>query len=399
MESESNGRKKIAIIGANEFQRPLIRKANELGYETHVFAWQQGSVGAKDAYRYYPISIVDKEEILAECRKIGVDGVATIGSDLGAITVSYLAEQMGLTGNTKKCQVLSTNKYQMRKAFAEAGIAVPEFELVDTSDCLAKFRERNMKLPLIVKPTDRSGSRAVTLVLTEEELKGAVAAAVECSFQKKAIMESFLHGSEYSCECMSVHGDHHFLAMTKKFTTGYPHYIETGHLEPSGLDRDTEERAVSTVIKALDALKIMEGASHSEFRIDADGEIHMIEVGARMGGDCIGSHLVWLSTGYDFLKMVIDNAVGQPVVFEQAHPSQVAYIRFVHDMEDYVLFRQIQERFPNRICESFGLQDFSTERMHDVTDSSSRYGYYIVTCRTVEDLEETIGREQLDELE
>ena len=323
----------------------------------------------------------------------------TIGSDLGAITVSYLAEQMGLVGNTKECQVLSTNKYQMRRAFAEAGIAVPEFELVDTSDCLTKLHERKMELPLIVKPTDRSGSRAVTLVLTEGELKGAVATAVECSFQKKAIMESFLQGSEYSCECMSVHGSHHFLAMTKKFTTGYPHYIETGHLEPSDLDKETEDRAVSTVIKALDALKIKEGASHSEFRIDSNGEIHMIEVGARMGGDCIGSHLVWLSTGYDFLKMVIDNAVGQPVSFEREHPSQAAYIRFVHDMEDYVLYRQIQERFPNRICESFGLQNFSTECMHDVTDSSSRYGYYILTCSTVGDLEEMIGREQLDELE
>ena len=37
--------KKIVIIGANSFQNPLILKAKEMGFETHVFAWQDGSVG------------------------------------------------------------------------------------------------------------------------------------------------------------------------------------------------------------------------------------------------------------------------------------------------------------------------------------------------------------------
>lgn len=38
--------KKIVIIGANDFQRPLIKKAGEMGYETHVFAWRDGATGA-----------------------------------------------------------------------------------------------------------------------------------------------------------------------------------------------------------------------------------------------------------------------------------------------------------------------------------------------------------------
>ena len=35
--------KKIVIIGANDFQKPLIQKAGEMGYETHVFAWERRS--------------------------------------------------------------------------------------------------------------------------------------------------------------------------------------------------------------------------------------------------------------------------------------------------------------------------------------------------------------------
>ena len=55
---------KIVIIGASDFQNPLILKAKEKGYETHVFAWQDGSVGEHTADYFYPVSITEKEKIL-----------------------------------------------------------------------------------------------------------------------------------------------------------------------------------------------------------------------------------------------------------------------------------------------------------------------------------------------
>lgn len=53
-------KKKVAIIGANEFQNLLILKAKELGYETHVFSSPFGKVGEKTADYFYHISIFDK---------------------------------------------------------------------------------------------------------------------------------------------------------------------------------------------------------------------------------------------------------------------------------------------------------------------------------------------------
>ena len=92
--------KKIAIIGASYLQNPLILKAKELGFETHVFAWQCGDVGERTADFFYPISIVEKDLILAKCKEIGIDGVCSIGSDLANIVVSYVAASMGLVSNT-----------------------------------------------------------------------------------------------------------------------------------------------------------------------------------------------------------------------------------------------------------------------------------------------------------
>ena len=95
-----NARKKnIAIIGANEFQNPLILAAKEMGYTTHVFAWQAGDIGEKTADYFYPVSIVELDRILDICRKLDLAGIVSIGSDLASITVNYVAEQLGLTGN------------------------------------------------------------------------------------------------------------------------------------------------------------------------------------------------------------------------------------------------------------------------------------------------------------
>ena len=126
--------KKIVIIGANDFQRPLIKKAGEMGYETHVFAWRDGATGAGDADFFYEISITEKEPILEICRKIQPDAVATIGSDLANITVQYLAEKLGLPGNSSACIENSTNKFAMRIAFQKAGIPVPFFQAVSVGD-------------------------------------------------------------------------------------------------------------------------------------------------------------------------------------------------------------------------------------------------------------------------
>ena len=63
-------KKNIAIIGANEFQNPLILAAKEMGYTTHVFAWQAGDIGEKTADYFYPVSIVELDRILAQLGQI-----------------------------------------------------------------------------------------------------------------------------------------------------------------------------------------------------------------------------------------------------------------------------------------------------------------------------------------
>lgn len=365
--------KKIVIIGANDFQNPLILKAKEMGFETHVFAWQDGSIGERTADFFYPISIVERDRILKECEKIRPDAVASIGSDLAMLTVNEVAGKLKLPCNSMECTQISTNKYAMRRAFQAAGVPVPGFVSIDAKTPVEKVKE--LKLPVIVKPTDRSGSRGITKLTDWKEFSEAQKLAVENSFEKKAIVEEYLTGKEYSCECISYEGAHYFLALTKKYTTGEPHFIETGHLEPSGLSQVQIEKVKDAVFQALTALKVENGASHTEFMIDETDKVKIIEVGARMGGDCIGSDLVPLSTGYDYVRMVIDVAYGKKPDFRKLRQEGAACIRFVFHKQDLELLERLKSEMPENIHFISEIKPVCEGR---VTDSSTRFGYYIL---------------------
>ena len=366
-------KKRLVIIGAGDFQNRLILKAKELGYETYVFSWEHDAIGKNNADYFYPISITEKEAILKQCQIIKPCGVCSIASDLAAITVNYIAENLGLPGNKVKYTEMQTNKYQMRRVLQYAGISCPKFVLADKDFSVKKLAD--FRFPVIVKPTDRSGSRAITKCETSDEIKSAIKNACDVSFEKKAIVEEFIDGHEYSMETISYNGKHYYLATTKKFTTNAPHFIETAHIQPSDLDKITNDKAIQTVFKALTALHIENSAGHSEFRVDKDGNIHIIEVGARMGGDCIGSDLVYLSTGNDFMKMVIDVACGKmPEIISCISPKYVQ-IKFLFTQQDINDLERIKIETPEKI---YRISDIDMNNIGNITDSSTRLGYYII---------------------
>lgn len=380
--------KKIVIIGANSFQNPLILKAKEMGYETHVFAWQDGSIGERTADYFYPISIVEKDEILEKCREIQPDAVVTIASDLANITVQYVASRLGLPSNSDENILISTNKYAMRQAFMDNGVASPKFAKVSEETDLAEATAQ-MTYPVIVKPTDRSGSRGITKANQFDEMPAAVKVAIENSFEKCAIIEEFIDGEEYSCECVSYGGKHHVLAVTKKYTTGYPHFIETGHMEPAPISKELRDKVAAEIPKALDALQIQNGASHSEFKITDEGEVRIIEIGSRMGGDCIGSHLVHLSTGYDFVKMVIQTALGEEPALIPEHGPKYAGIRFIFNKEDLKVYEDVQNNQPRLINYVSEIEEVGE---HEVVDSSTRFGYFIIVSDSEQEVKEILER-------
>ena len=141
--------KTLAVIGASYLQRPLVVKAKEMGLRVICFAWARGAVCEELADRFYPVSIVEKEEILRICREESIDGICTIASDVASPTVAYVAEHLGLPGNSYSSALKANDKFKMRSAFLEAGIRCPRF--MHTRVVVETLPE-SWGYPLIVKP-------------------------------------------------------------------------------------------------------------------------------------------------------------------------------------------------------------------------------------------------------
>lgn len=385
-------KKNLVIIGANEFQNPLILRAKELGYVTHVFAWESGDVGEYSADYFYPISIIEKERILEVCRVIKPVGIVSIASDLAAITVNYVAEALGLVGNGMDSAMVSTNKHLMRRAFEKAGLPSCKSVLVDEDFDLDSLQ---MDYPLIVKPTDRSGSRGIFKVTRPEALQKAIDFARAPSFEKKVLVEEFAEGREYSIEYISFEGEHHFLACTEKFTTGAPMFVETGHLQPpKHMDAGTLEKIQALIPRVLDSLGVRYGASHTELKIDRNGSIKLIECGARMGGDCIGSDLVYISRGIDFVRAVIDVACGIKPVFEPVREPKISAIRFIFNEQELACLENIRRLHPENIYRASEILPIDGR---EISDSSTRYGFYILAADSMEQMSSILRMSGLDD--
>ena len=370
-------KRKIAIIGASLFQDPLILKAQEMGLETHVFAWKTGDIGESLADYFYPISTREKDRILQRCREVGVGGIISIGSDLAMDTVNYVADKMGLVGNSLEATRISMNKHCMREAFEKNGDPSPKSIMVDMDTDLSKLPE--LTYPIIVKPTDRSGSRGVNKLESPEGLAEAIAVATDVSFEDKALVEEFAEGDEYSVEYISYRGKHYLLAVTKKFTTGAPHFIETGHIQPADISDELKEKIRKAADHALDTLMLENGAAHVELKVDKNENIKFIEIGGRMGGDFIGSDLVQLSTGYDFVGNVVRIAMGDGIDEPEIKKVRTVGIRFITGKDDLRDYSEMKKKNPGCI-----IKDKVDRRIllkADPTNIYDRCGYYIYEVR------------------
>lgn len=363
---------RLVILGTNEYQNPLILRAKELGYETHVFGWKTGAIGESTADVYHDVNIMDYKTLWNKVQKVNPCGVASIASELAMHPMNFLLRKMGIPCNSIETERIATNKYLMRCVMRDNGIDGPLFTLVEEGfdkSCVKEF-----EYPLIIKPVDLSSSRGVMKINTENDLGGAIEYAMGWSKTKQCILEEFIEGPEYSGESIAYNGQYKLLAITEKTTTGAPHFVETGHKQPANLSVDVIRRVEDTLYKAFAAMGIRYGAVHPEFKITKEGRICFMEIGARMGGDCIGSDLVPISSGYDYMGMVISCGCGKEPNFEKIREPREARIKYIITKEDLDEFHRIQKETPEIITRHSVIDEVTD---NPILKSADRAGYYI----------------------
>ncbi len=301
--------KKILIIGASVLQLPAIWKAKEKGFYVGVADYNPKAVGIPYADEFFNVSTIDVDGVVALAQRFQPDGIMTLATDMPMRSIAAACKACNLPGIDFETAVRATDKGEMIKAFEAHGVEHPWFYIMESAEAFAGIKEL-VTFPCILKPTDNAGSRGVVLVQSMEELDAAYSYAHEESRGGAVIVEEYLRGPEFSVEVMVVDGEPHILQVTDKLTTGAPHFVEMGHNQPSRQTPENVARIKDLASRAVRAIGIQSGPAHVELILTDKGP-KMVELGARMGGDCITTHLVPLSTGIDMVGATIDLACGQ----------------------------------------------------------------------------------------
>ena len=375
--------KKVLIIGASILQLPAIRKAKELGYYVGVADYNPNAIGIAEADEYFNVSTIDVVGVVRVAQEFKPDGIMTLATDMPMRAVAKACEVCGLRGISFDTAIKATDKGEMIKAFEAAGVEHPWYYIIPTQLELAEVIDK-VTYPCIMKPTDNAGSRGVVLCRRREDLEKEYEYSHRESRGGAVIVEEYLQGPEFSIEVMVVDGEPHVFQITDKLTTGAPHFVEMGHSQPSRQSLENQEKIRDLACRAVKAVGINVGPAHVEMILTKDGP-KMVELGARMGGDCITTHLVPLSTGIDMVSCTLKLACCEEVDIEPkfSKGSAIRYfdahngtIKAIEGVEEARIIPGVREvSIVHQIGETIG----------EIGSSADRVGFVIAQAETAEE--------------
>lgn len=379
--------KTIMILGASILQLPAIEKAKEMGLKVVAVDMNPAAVGFQvEGVIQEVISTIDTPAVLEAARRHRIDGIMTLASDMPMQTVATVSRELGLTGISEDTALKATNKAFMRDALKDAGVPVPLYFRVRGeqafSEAVQKIRDAGYRC--IVKPADNSGSRGVDLLNEDTDLHQAYEYAIAYSRGGELVVEEYMEGPEVSVETLATDGVIHIIQITDKLTTGAPFFVEMGHSQPCRLDETVRKKIGEVAAAANRAIGIQNGPSHTEIKVTADGP-KIVELGARLGGDCITTHLVPLSTGVDMVECSIRIALGEiPDLQPKLQKgSAIRYLKTEHGVIRAIRGTEEAEKIPGMVQVSIvhGIGD----RAGEIKSSVDRVGFVIAQGEDAED--------------
>ena len=364
------------ILGASILQLPAIEKAIEMDLNTIVLDMNPDAIGfSVPGVIREVISTLDIKGAIEVANRYKIDGVMTLATDMPMRTVAAVAENCGLVGISQDTAVRATDKSVMRSALKTAGVPEPVFICVKDKEEYLKAVQQ-FEGNYIVKPADSSGSRGVTLVTDNQTGLAAYDYAKSYSRNGNVIVEEQMIGSEVSVETLAIDGKINVIQITDKITTGAPHFVELGHTQPSRLPQSIQDAIRDIAISANKAIGIENGPSHTEIIVTKDGP-KIVEIGARLGGDCITTHLVPLSTGVNMVEACIKIALGEKIDIKYTVDGGSA-IRYFHQQAGVIKsISGIDEARKLNGIKQITIVHGIGQRITDITDSGSRIGFVI----------------------
>lgn len=325
----------ILLLGGSAQQLPVIYAARAMGLRTVLIDYLDDNPGRLVADRWYSDSTTDINAIERIARAENVSGILAYASDPAALPAAVIADRLGLPGNPPEAVETLGMKHRFRRFLSDNGFNSPQTVIFspDTPGHNLRSIASNLTYPIIVKPTDVSGSRGVSLLYSDRELAEAAALAASYSRNRILIAEEYIErgfpyviGGDIFVEngnivlfglmqCLRGDSGQSLLPIGEQFpSTAPPRQME----------------AIRTELQHIvELLGIRTGELNIEVLIGTDNRPHFLEVGPRAGGNMIPVQLSD-AFGCDLITANVRAAMGLPVCLSPKNPEGVWMTYVLH---------------------------------------------------------------------
>ena len=387
--------KKIMLLGGLRYLLPVIEAAHKQGYYVITADYLPDNISHHYSDEYCNVSIVDKEAVLKEARRLQIDGIMSFACDPGVIAASYVQNKLGLPsfGPFESVEILQ-NKDKFRAFLAQNGFNVPQAKGFDSVE--AAWEERYwFPWPVIVKPTDSAGSKGVTRVDKAEDLRQALDYAMKHSIFGHVIVEEFIDKQGYSSDTdsMSVDGKLVFTSFcAQRFDMNATNpFTPAAYSWPSTFTKEQEEYLTSEIQRLITLLGLKTVVYNIEARVTPDGKPYIMELTPRGGGNRLCEVLRY-ATGVDMITAITRAMVGDPIlepIEQKPYNGHWAEIILHSDKNGIFDHLEINKDLPAEIIEE-DLWVKKGDKVESFEGANNAIGTLILKFQTAEDLEKAI---------
>lgn len=300
-----------------EFAQRYARAARQTGVVLVILATEGSDItpAAFPSDRVIPIDGLSHRPAHLVAPLKAIDGLIGVvpASEFSVEAAEFLARELALPTAMSGPAERLRNKVAMRQAFEARG--VPQPRLIGSAGSLQDMEALCAQIPaypVILKPVDMAGSWHVSLCHDKASLLERCipifdyrkSIATGLPFAGRCLVETYLHGQEYSAEVVVCGGEIHDLFITRKFISALPYFDEVGHCAGWTLEADIESAVRDCVRGIIASAQVDHSVIHVEFRLTSAGDVGVIEVGCRVPGDMI-TDLVEMTYGVSLEEQML----------------------------------------------------------------------------------------------
>lgn len=251
-----------------------------------------------------------------------INGILSF-SESGVLGAAVLADRLGLPGNPLRNVLRARNKYLMRRALQQGGLANPPFHLVRRAEQIHRILQKEGR-PMVLKPISGSSSYGVVRLQPEDTVE-EIAAHVEAVLtyismyraqnpqypfefwlprtdygipqedvfnpETDLLLEGFLEGRQVSVDGIVSRGEVSGLGVIEiERIKDADYFMEYEEWMPTRLGAAREREIQAVVEQAVHAVGLVNACFHCELKVGPKG-IFVLEIAARRGADNISDFL------------------------------------------------------------------------------------------------------------